>query len=75
MNTMVQQAVADAVDLVNTHAGRTCIRLRFEGDLDAVDFVANAAKLQEGRFEFQAGIETYQGMVSELSEINAHLIQ
>lgn len=75
MNADLQHAVAEAVNLVNLHSGRTCVRLRFEGDPGEIDFVANAAKLQEGRFEFRAGFETYRGLVSELSEINTELIQ
>ncbi len=75
MSPNMQHAVAEAVTLVNQHAGRTCVRLWFAGDLDEIDFVANSAKLQEGAFEFNAGFETYRGQVDELSKIDAQLIQ
>jgi len=67
-------AVARAVDVVNSHAGQTTVRLRFEGEPYDLDFVANAARLQNGRFEFQAGIETYAGSVEELAEIKTEII-
>jgi hypothetical protein len=75
MLSNVQEAVKDAVNLVNLHSGRTCVRLQFAGDAEPIDFVANAARMTEGRFEFQAGFETYRGLITELSDINAQLIQ
>ncbi|MFN0136264.1 MAG: hypothetical protein ACKVS9_09130 [Phycisphaerae bacterium] len=74
MQPQMQQAVNDAVAMVNTQPGHTCVRLRFEGDPYEIDFVANAAAIAEGRFEFKAGFETYGGAVDELSDIRAELI-
>ena len=71
----MQQAVTDAVALVNTQPGNTCIRLRFADDPYELDFVANAAHLLDGRFEFKAGFETYGGGVDELSDIRAEVIE
>lgn len=74
MRPQMQQAVSDAVEMVNTQPGLTCVRLRFADDPYEVDFVANAAAFTAGRFEFKAGFETYEGAVDELSEIRAELI-
>jgi hypothetical protein len=63
------------VNLVNSHAGQTCIHLRFADDSGDIDFVANAARFSNGSFEFQAGFETYGGNVEELAEIRAEVIQ
>lgn len=71
----LQRAVRSAVSLVNSHAGQTWVHLRFSDDSGDVDFVANAARISDGRFEFQAGFETYGGSVHELSEIRAEVIQ
>jgi hypothetical protein len=74
MNPELGRAVAQAVDVVNSHSGHASVHLRFAGDPDGIDFVANSARLLEGRFEFQAGFETYRGSVDELSEITTELI-
>jgi len=74
MTAELQRAVANAVNLVNTHAGQTAVRLRFADDPSEVDFVANAATCADGSFEFQAGFETYGGNVAELSDICAEVI-
>jgi hypothetical protein len=74
MNPELRRAVAQAVDLVNTHSGQTSVHLRFTDDPAAIDFVANAARLQGAKFEFQAGFETYGGSVEELSEIKTEVI-
>lgn len=74
MNPELRRAVAQAVDLVNTHSGQTSVHLRFADDPAAIDFVANAAHLQGAKFEFQAGFETYGGSVEELSEIKTEVI-
>lgn len=70
----IQKAVSDAVALVNTRPGNTSIRLRFADDPYELDFVANAARCCDGRFEFQAGYETYGGNLEELSDIRAEVI-
>lgn len=70
----VATAVRDAVKLVNLHAGQTCVRLRFADDPSEIDFVANAARLGEGWFEFQAGFETYSGSFAELADIRTEVI-
>ena len=74
MNPELRRAVAQAVDLVNSHSGQTSVHLRFADDPAAIDFVANAARLQGATFEFQAGFETYGGSVEELSEIKTEVI-
>ena len=74
MGVELRRAVAKAVDLVNSHSGHTSVHLRFAGDPTAIDFVANSAQLRGGRFEFQAGFETYGGSVEELSEISTQVI-
>jgi len=75
MNPELRRAVAHAVDLVNSHSGQTCVRLRFSGDPAEIDFVANAARMKDEAFEFQAGFETYGGRLEELSDIRAELIR
>jgi len=74
MSLELRRAVASAVDVVNAHAGQTCVRLRFAGDPSEVNFVANAAELRGATFEFQAGFETYGGSVEELSDISTEVI-
>ena len=74
MSPELRRAVAQAVDLVNSHSGQTSVRLRFASDPADIDFVANSARLRGGLFEFQSGFETYGGSVEELSEIKAELI-
>jgi len=74
MTAELRRAVAEAVDVVNRHAGRTTVHLRFVGDAAPVDFVANSARLQGGTFEFQAGYEKYGGSIEELSDISTELI-
>ena len=71
----IQQAVADAVSLVNTHSGQTSVHLRFNStDLADVDLVANSASLQGESFAFTAGFETFNGTVTELADIKTELI-
>jgi hypothetical protein len=70
----LRHAVAQAIDLVNSHSGQTSVHLRFAGDPAAIDFVANSASLLGGKFEFQAGFETYGGSVEEISEISTQVI-
>ena len=74
MNQELRRAIAQAVDLVNSHSGQASVHLRFANDPSAIDFIANSARLQEGRFEFQAGFETYGGSLEELSEISTEVI-
>lgn len=71
----LQQAVADAVRVVNDNSGLTCVRLRFAQDQSEIDFVANAGQIGSGRFEFQAGFETYGGSIEELDDIQAEVIR
>lgn len=75
MNAELQRAVKSAVNLVNSHSGQTCVHLRFSDDASDVDFIANAARVSGGSFEFQAGFETYGGSVEELSDIRVEIIQ
>jgi hypothetical protein len=75
MTAELQKAVTRAVDVVNAKPGLTCVKLRFADDLSEIDFVANSASLSAGRFEFQAGFETYGGNVEELAEIQAEVIR
>lgn len=70
----IQQAVADAVHLVNHNSGGTAVKLMFADDPTAVDIVANSAKLYGDTFEFVAGFESYGGMLSELRGIEAKVI-
>jgi hypothetical protein len=70
----LRRAVMQAVDLVNSHSGKTSVHLRFADDPAAIDFVANSARMQGGKFEFQAGFETYAGSVEELSDIRTEVI-
>ena len=74
-NVELQQAVADAVNLVNTHSGQASVRLWFNSaEFGEVDFVANSASLQGDKFSFAAGFETYDGLVAELANIKTELI-
>jgi hypothetical protein len=70
----LRRAVMQAVDLVNAHSGQTSVHLRFADEPTTIDFVANAARMQGGTFEFQAGFETYGGSVEELSDIKTEVI-
>ncbi len=63
-----------AIETVNHHAGQTCVRLRFADDPDEIDFIANSARLIDGAFEFQAGIETLSGSIEELSAVRVDVI-
>ena len=74
MNSELRRAVVEAVDLVNSHSGQTSVHLRFADDPAEIDFVANSARLQGARFEFQAGFETDGGSVEELSGIKTEVI-
>jgi hypothetical protein len=74
MDPELRRAVADAVNLVNAHSGQTSVHLRFSNEPTAINFIANAARVQDNDFEFQAGFETYGGRLEELSEIRAELI-
>ena len=69
----IQTAVADAVDLVNRHSGKTTIHLQFV-DTGEIDIIANAATMIAGAFEFKAGFETVGGSVEELLSIKAEVI-
>ena len=75
MTPEMHRVVADVVDKVNANSGLTCVRLRFADDQSEIDFVANAAHLTHGRFEFQAGFETYGGDIDELEDVRAELIR
>ena len=67
--------VADAVDLVNSHSGQTCVTLLFNSARNAeVEFLANTALLHGGEFQFTAGFQTYDGSVDELTDIRAEII-
>ena len=74
MNPNLNQAVRDAVDLVNSNAGHTSVHLMFHDDSSALDFIANSARLQGPMFEFNAGFETYGGRIDELSDIRFEII-
>ncbi len=74
MKLEIQRAVQDAVSLVNSHAGAARVRLWFEDDPAAIDFVANSASLRDNCFEFRAGFETYGGNVAELRDILIEVI-
>jgi len=71
----LRQAVLNAVDLVNTHAGQTSVHLHFTGDNSGLDFIANSASMHGSQFEFQAGYEKIGGEVKELSNIKTEIIQ
>ena len=75
MNPELHRAVANAVNLVNSHSGHTCVRLRFCDEPSEIDFVANSASIEGATFEFQAGFETYGGSLEELSDIRTEVIQ
>lgn len=74
MSLELRRAVMQAVNLVNAHSGQTSVHLRFADDPSAIDFVANSARIQGERFEFQSGFETYGGAVEELSDIKTEVI-
>jgi hypothetical protein len=71
----LSRAVAEAVNVVNSHQGETTVWLRFaESETEEFDFVANAAKLTGNSFEFMAGYDTFAGTVDELKEIRVQVI-
>lgn len=70
----MRTAVADAVNLVNSHAGQICVRLRFRDEPASEDLVANSAVLDGEQFSFTAGFDTYSGLVKDLAAIEAQLI-
>lgn len=74
MHPELQIAVKQAVETVNAHAGMTAVRLRFVDDDSEIDFIANSAAYRDGGFEFQAGIQRYEGLVAELAEIRTDVI-
>jgi len=74
MHPNLHRAVAEAIDVVNAHSGQTTVHLRFADDPAELDFVANAAALRDGSFEFHAGFETYSGSLEELSDIRTEVI-
>lgn len=72
----LEQAVADAVNLVNAHSGQTSVRLRFHSaEFGEVDFIAHTASLKGDRFEFSSGFETFDGRLDELAHIKAEVIR
>lgn len=71
----LNEAIKDAVTLVNSHSGETSVWLSFEDDPVGIDFVANAARVSGNRFEFQSGFETYSGSFEELAGIRAEVIR
>ena len=73
MEAPIRRAVADAVELVNTHAGKAAVHLLFKGE-DEIDFIANSARIEGDQFEFASGFESFTGSVGELSRIRAELI-
>ncbi len=75
LNPGLQTAVADAVRMVNTQPGMTCVRLKFAGEPAEIDFVANSADLLGDRFTFTAGFQTFDGSVRELADIRTELIR
>ena len=70
----IHTALRQAVRTVNDHAGETCVHVRFANDPQVIDFVADAARLIDGAFEFQAGFETLSGSVDEIESISAEMI-
>ncbi len=74
MGAELRRAIAEAVDVVNSHSGQTSVHLRFVNDPSEIDFIANSGRLQGGIFEFQAGFETYGGSVDDLSEIKTEVL-
>lgn len=72
--TEIHAALLRAVRTVNDHAGETCVHVRFANDPEPIDFVADAARLVDGAFEFQAGFETLSGSVNEIESISAETI-
>ncbi len=75
-NTQLEQAVADAVRLVNNHSGQTNVTLRFNSaEFGEVDFIAHTASLKGDRFVFSSGFETFDGRLDELSHIKAEVIR
>ena len=67
-------AIADAVEVVNAHAGQTRVLLTFSDDPQELDFVANSARLDGAAFVFQAGVDSYSGSVEELLDIRTEVI-
>ncbi len=70
----INRAVADAVNLVNSHSGQACVHLRFAEYEEPIDFVANAGFVRGEQFVFTAGFESIEGSIRELADIRAELI-
>ena len=73
MYAPIRQKIADAVELVNSHAGRATVHLLFKGESE-IDFVANAARLDGEVFSFEAGFEQFSGHLEEVGDIRTELI-
>lgn len=71
----VRTAMLRAVKAVNDHAGETCVHVRFANDPSEIDFIANAARMIDGAFEFCAGFETLAGSVDEVDAVRTEVIQ
>lgn len=69
----IRQKVADAVQLVNNHAGRASVHLCFKGESE-IDFIANSARLDGEAFSFEAGYESFSGSLDEIANIRTELI-
>ena len=70
----VRADLQQAISTVNDHAGQTCIYVQFSDDPTEIDFIANSARITEGGFEFQAGIETLTGAIEEIAAIRTEVI-
>lgn len=73
MKPQLRVAVDEAVNVVNTHAGETCVHLTFAGEPE-IDFVATSAIRDGDVFEFRAGFETLGGRLNEIASIRAEVI-
>lgn len=73
MTPPIRSSVADAVNLVNGHAGRATVHLLFKGESE-VDFIANSARLEGDEFSFEAGFECFSGRIDEVAGIRTELI-
>jgi hypothetical protein len=74
-SSTLRQAVADAVDLVNSNPGQASVSLLFQGgEFPELDFVANSAFLEGEQFVFTSGFERFGGSLKELTSIRAELI-
>lgn len=69
----IRQKIADAVQLVNDHAGRATVHLLFKGESE-IDFIANAARLEGEAFSFEAGFESFSGSLDEVGDIRTEVI-